>query len=156
VKAGAARKGAALKENPMSQYTGYLRDGEWLCADCAPEGAEEVQDRARLGWGMICARCDAQITPEHLPEGVIFYSIGVEQPIGPEAPLPPCPPIPRGAVVVVEGRAPIWRYGMALHRLHGSAAAAIAFFDPRLGAVVVATHSPRFAEGQVLDVGLPR
>jgi CRISPR-associated Csx3 family protein len=35
------------------------------------------------------------------------------------------------------GRAPIWRYGMALHLLHGSPAAAVAFYDPRLGAVVV-------------------
>jgi CRISPR-associated protein Csx3 len=28
--------------------------------------------------------------------------------------------------VIVEGRAPIWRYGMALHLLHGSPAVAIA------------------------------
>jgi len=39
--------------------------------------------------------------------------------------------------VIVEGRAPIWRYGMALHLLHGSPAAAVAFYDPRLGAVIV-------------------
>ena len=43
--------------------------------------------------------------------------------------------------MIVEGRAPIWRYGMALHRLHASPVAAVALYDPRLGAVVVATHS---------------
>jgi len=49
--------------------------------------------------------------------------------------------------VIIEGRAPIWRYGMALHKLHPSPAAAIAFYDPRLGAVVVATHSHAVAGG---------
>ena len=70
------------------------------------------------------------------------------------ASLPPLPAIPRGSLVIVEGRAPIWRYGMALHQLHASPAAAIAFYDPRLGAVVVATHSPEWAVGQVVDVTL--
>jgi CRISPR-associated protein Csx3 len=56
---------------------------------------------------------------------------------------------------VVVGRAPIWRYGMALHRLHASPAAAIAFYDPRLGAVVVETHSQEWQVGQVVDVTLP-
>ncbi|MDD4651298.1 MAG: CRISPR-associated ring nuclease Crn3/Csx3 [Methanothrix sp.] len=71
----------------------------------------------------------------------------------PAEPLPTLPPIPRGSLVIVEGRAPIWRYGMALHRLHGSPAAGAA--DPRLGAVVVATHSPQWAVGQVVDVTMP-
>lgn len=57
--------------------------------------------------------------------------------------------------MVVEGRAPILRYGMALHKLHASPAAAIAFYDPRLGAVVVATHSQQWQLGQVVDVTLP-
>jgi len=68
--------------------------------------------------------------------------------------LPPLPDIPRGSLVIVEGRAPIWRYGMALHLLHASPAAAIAFYDPRLGAVVVATHSKEWTVGRV-DVSLP-
>ena len=82
----------------------------------------------------------------------VFYSIGVEHPITPDEPLPPLPLIPRGALVVIEGRAPIWRYGVAFHKLHGSAAGAVAFYDPRLGAVVVASHSPEYREGQVVDV----
>lgn len=85
----------------------------------------------------------------------VFYSIGVDQPITPAAPLPPVPAIPRAALVVIEGRAPVWRYGMAFHRLHGSPAGAIAVYDPRLGAVVVASHHPNWQEGQVIDVNLP-
>lgn len=83
---------------------------------------------------------------------VVFFPIGVDEPIAPDAPLPPLPEIPRGALVVIEGRAPIWRYGIAFHRLHGSPAGAIAVFDPRLGAVVVASHHPTWHEGQVILV----
>jgi CRISPR-associated protein Csx3 len=85
----------------------------------------------------------------------VFYSLGVSIPIAPTEPLPPMPEIPRGSIVVLEGRAPIWRYAMALHRLHGSPAAAVAVYDPRLGAVIVASHHPDYREGQVLDVKPP-
>jgi CRISPR-associated protein Csx3 len=83
---------------------------------------------------------------------IVRYNVGVEGPITPADPLPEPPAIPRGAVVVIEGRAPIWRYGMALHRLHGSPAAAVATFDPRLGAVVVASHHPHYHDGQVIPL----
>lgn len=83
---------------------------------------------------------------------VVHYSIGVAEPITPEEPLPPLPKIPRGALVVIEGRAPIWRYGMAFHLLHGSPAGAIAVFDPRLGAVIVASHHPSWREGQIIEL----
>ncbi|MGA9097791.1 MAG: CRISPR-associated ring nuclease Crn3/Csx3 [Methanotrichaceae archaeon] len=82
----------------------------------------------------------------------VIYSIGVQAPITPSDPLPLLPEIPRGSLVIVEGRAPIWRYGIALHLLHGSPAAAIAFYDPRVGAVVVASHSPQWSVGEVVDV----
>lgn len=88
-------------------------------------------------------------------ERIVFYHIGVDSPIAPDEPLPPPPQIPRGAVVVLEGRAPVWRYAMALHLLHGSPAAALAVYDPRLGAVIVASHSPAYRPGQVLDVTPP-
>jgi len=93
--------------------------------------------------------------PAEPMSNVVFYSIAVAQPIGADAPLPPLPDIPRGALVVIEGRAPIWLYGRAWHLLHGSPAGAIAVFDPRLGAVVVASHRPDFYEGQVLDLQPP-
>jgi len=41
---------------------------------------------------------------------------------------------------------------MALHLLHASPAAAIAFRDPRLGAVVVATHRREWAVGDVVEI----
>lgn len=85
----------------------------------------------------------------------VIYSIGVQAPITPSDPLPPLPEIPRGSIVIIEGRAPIWRYGMALHLLHGSPAAAIAFYDPKLGAVVVASHIQEWVVGDVIDVTLP-
>ena len=85
----------------------------------------------------------------------VFYDISTSGPIGPEEPLPPLPQIPRGSVVVIGGRAPIWRYGRAFHILHGSPAGAVATYDPRLGAVVVASHTPTFKEGQVIDVTWP-
>ena len=89
--------------------------------------------------------------PEAMPE-IVLDSIGVAIPIAADRPLPPLPAIPRGNGVVNEGRAPIRRYALPLHRLHGSPTAAIAVYDPRLGAVVVASHDPEFREGQVLDV----
>jgi CRISPR-associated protein Csx3 len=86
---------------------------------------------------------------------IVLYSIGVAVPITPDEPLPSLPAIPRGALVVIDGRAPIWRYGLAFHRLHGSPAGAIAVYDPRLGAVVVASHRPEWREGQVVDFTPP-
>jgi CRISPR-associated protein Csx3 len=43
---------------------------------------------------------------------------------------------------------------MALHLLHGSPAAAVAFYDPKLGAVVVATHSRKWSVGDIIDITL--
>lgn len=87
-----------------------------------------------------------------MKRNLVWYSIGVERPITPEEPLTKAPEIPRGSVVVITGRAPIWRYGMAFHELHGSPAAAIAVFDPRLGAVIVASHTPELQTGEVLAI----
>lgn len=81
----------------------------------------------------------------------IWYHIGTESPVTPETHLPELPDIPRGALAIVEGRAPVWRYGMAFHRLHGLAAV-VAVYDPRLGAVVVASHTAEYCEGDILDV----
>jgi CRISPR-associated protein Csx3 len=83
---------------------------------------------------------------------VVIYSIGVESPITPDEPLPPLPPVPKGALVVIEGRAPVWRYGLAFHALHGSPAGGIAVYDPRLGAVVVASHRKEYRPNQIVDV----
>lgn len=52
--------------------------------------------------------------------------------------------------VVVTGRAPIWLYSYLTHELHPTAW--VACHDPRLGAVVVATHSRQVRVGQVLQL----
>ncbi len=82
----------------------------------------------------------------------VIYSIAVSSPITSAEPLPPLPEIPRGSLVVVEGRAP---RNAALHLLHGSPAAAVAFYDPRLDVVIIARHSRKWKVGQVVDVTLP-
>ena len=81
-----------------------------------------------------------------------FYDIGVEGAASPADPLPDLPEVERGGFVVVSGRAPVWRYARAFHLLHGSRAGAIGVFDPKLGAVVVASHRPDLEEGQVVEV----
>lgn len=85
-------------------------------------------------------------------QNIVWYNIGVENPVSPCDSLPDLPVIPRGALVCVTGRAPIWRYGIAFHLLHGSSAGAIATYDPRLGVVVVASHSVQYKEGDIFDV----
>ena len=42
--------------------------------------------------------------------------------------------------VVISGRGPVWFFGALLHHLHVTRWSAT--FDPRLGAVVVASHHP--------------
>ncbi|NJM00840.1 MAG: CRISPR-associated protein Csx3 [Synechococcaceae cyanobacterium SM2_3_2] len=53
--------------------------------------------------------------------------------------------------VVLSGRAPIWVYGWLVHECHITRW--VACFDPRLGAVVVSSHSPEVQVGQVLPLG---
>lgn len=55
--------------------------------------------------------------------------------------------------VVVEGKAPIWLYGYLVHECHP--AAWVGCYDPRLGIVVVSSHTKAMRVSQVLDVELP-
>jgi CRISPR-associated protein Csx3 len=55
--------------------------------------------------------------------------------------------------VVIEGQAPIWLYGYLVHECHPSQW--VACFDPRLGAIVVSTHSRAVTVGEMLHVQLP-
>ncbi|MEM4270566.1 MAG: CRISPR-associated ring nuclease Crn3/Csx3 [Candidatus Pacearchaeota archaeon] len=84
----------------------------------------------------------------------VKYDIGVEGITTPTSPLPEIPLIKKGSLVVLTGRAPIWRYCMALHRLHGSPAGAVAVYDPRLGAVVVQSHHLDYQEGQIININI--
>jgi CRISPR-associated Csx3 family protein len=44
---------------------------------------------------------------------------------------------------------------MAFHALHGSAAAVVCTYDPRLGAVVTASHVKDIKEGTIFDLSPP-
>ncbi|MBZ8182643.1 CRISPR-associated ring nuclease Crn3/Csx3 [Oscillatoria salina] len=55
--------------------------------------------------------------------------------------------------IVIEGKAPIWCYGYLVHECHP--AAWVGCYDTRLGAVVVATHTPDINVAQVLKIDLP-
>ena len=59
--------------------------------------------------------------------------------------------------IVLSGRGPLWLYGHLIHELHPTAW--VACYDPRLGAVVVASHSPLVRVGQVIalkkKLGIP-
>lgn len=52
--------------------------------------------------------------------------------------------------VLINGRGPVWGYGMLIHAAHPTPA--IATYDPRLGYVVIQTHDERFQVGQILEV----
>lgn len=55
--------------------------------------------------------------------------------------------------IAIEGKAPIWLYGYLVHECHPSAW--VGCYDPRLGIVVVATHTPTVAISQVFKAALP-
>lgn len=52
--------------------------------------------------------------------------------------------------ILINGRGPIWGYGMIFHAAHPSPA--IATYDPRLGYVIVQTHDSRFQVGKTIDL----
>lgn len=52
--------------------------------------------------------------------------------------------------ILINGRGPIWGYGMLFHVAHPSPA--IATYDPRLGYVIIQTHDQRFKVGQILNL----
>ena len=52
--------------------------------------------------------------------------------------------------IVISGRGPIWLYAFICHKLHPSKWLAV--FDPRLGAVVVQSHTPEVKEGGIVKI----
>lgn len=53
-------------------------------------------------------------------------------------------------VVLLSGRGPVWGFAMLAHAAH--ATPAVATFDPRLGYVVVQSHTKLFAVGEVIPL----
>ena len=57
--------------------------------------------------------------------------------------------LPGERPVLINGRGPVWGYGMLIHAAHPTPA--VGTFDPRFhGYVVVATHDSRYAVGSVI------
>lgn len=57
--------------------------------------------------------------------------------------------LPGDRPVLINGRGPVWGYGMLIHASHSTPA--VGTFDPRLaGYVVVATHDGRYKLGSVI------
>ena len=57
--------------------------------------------------------------------------------------------LPGGKPVLLNGRGPVWGYGMLIHASHPTPV--VATYDPRLeGYVVVATHTKDYALGQII------
>jgi CRISPR-associated protein Csx3 len=59
---------------------------------------------------------------------------------------------PSGRGIIISGRDPIWGYAMILHAAHP--ARWIATMDPRLGPVVVQSHTPGVSCGEVIPLSL--
>lgn len=57
--------------------------------------------------------------------------------------------LPGQEPVLLNGRGPVWGYGMLIHAAHPTPA--VGCFDPRLGGyVVVATHSDNYGIGDII------
>ncbi|ACI20116.1 CRISPR-associated ring nuclease Crn3/Csx3 [Dictyoglomus thermophilum] len=54
--------------------------------------------------------------------------------------------------LILNGRGPIWLYAFLVHFYHPTPFLAV--YDPRVGAVVIASHVPEFRPGDVLDIYL--
>jgi len=52
--------------------------------------------------------------------------------------------------VILSGRGPIWLYCFLVHHYHPTKF--IATFDPRIGAVIVESHSQEYKVGEVIKV----
>ena len=90
---------------------------------------------------------------------VMFWDISMRQRYNPRQGLPEMTEIPKGTVLIIGGDAPAWRYCQALIQaagmLHGRGASAIAVFDPKLGAVIIDSHSPRYRAGDTITLEWP-
>ena len=95
------------------------------------------------------------ITVEGHPATLLEFTIGGDGNISPDE-LPTIIDQIDGTVdgtkgVIISGRGPVWLFGALLHHLHVTRWSAT--FDPRQGAVVVASHHPKAPNvGQVLSL----
>ena len=53
-------------------------------------------------------------------------------------------------MIIISGRGPIWLYGFLIHELHPSVAVGV--HDPRLGGVIIQSHSTKYKVGDVISL----
>jgi len=77
------------------------------------------------------------ITPEELPQLIekLIEEVGNKY---------------MGKGVIISGRMPVWAHSAIAHEFHPCRW--VAHFDPRIGAVVVESHTPQVKVGQVIPI----
>lgn len=84
-------------------------------------------------------------------EEYVIIEFELDGPIVPEALRSIRPPsVPAGKGVILSGRGPIWLYGYLIHHYHP--ATFIATYDPRIGAVVVESHTSKYRIGDIIKI----
>ena len=91
-----------------------------------------------------------------MPDVVVYHINPKERTdIRPDEDLPELPSIPRDALVVIEGTCANWLYYFALNNvMENSEAGAIAFYNVRLGCIVVYSRIADYKKGDVLSGSL--
>lgn len=97
------------------------------------------------------------ITDQPHENGLVFRLVEFEIPTGVTTPeqfaeaVQEIEPTLVGSLpILINGRGPVWGYGMIFHAAHPSPA--IATYDPRLGYVIVQTHDERFQVGKTISL----
>jgi CRISPR-associated protein Csx3 len=60
------------------------------------------------------------------------------------------PPVAFNKGVVISGRGPVWLFAYIAHEYHP--AAWVATFDPRLGGIIVESHTPGINAGEIVSI----
>lgn len=75
---------------------------------------------------------------------------GLIQPAELEEAVKTAPEPEFGKATCISGRGPVWLFSALVHKYHPSPWVGV--FDPRLGCVVVETHSPKRKVGEVVPI----
>lgn len=80
----------------------------------------------------------------------VIVEFELSRPLTPEDLKNINPPKVAGKGVILSGRGPIWLYGFLIHYYHP--ATFVATYDPRVGAVIVESHTSKYNVGDTLKL----